>query len=83
MSTKNTKFVSETPIFFSRLVVDNRGDVWKEIDDGYIHRMYNLFIDYHPKHIKPNDKVYNRIIAEDIKRLSRGWKHNYRCLKMY
>lgn len=83
MSTKNTKFVSETPVFFSRLVVDNRGDTWKEIDGGYIHRMYNLFIDYHPKQIKSTDKVYIRIVTEDIKRLSRGWKHNYRCLKKY
>lgn len=82
MSTKNTKLVSGSPLFLTRFAVDNRGDVWKVIDGGYIHRMYNLFIDFHPKEIKPNDKIYYRIIAEDIKRQSRGWKYNYRCLKL-
>lgn len=56
-------------------IVDNRGDIWMKVYNGYIHRMYRIFSKRHPTNL--SKEIEKKIMKENIKRMSKS-KYNRR-----
>ena len=69
------RLLSSSVPYISPFVVDVNGDVWKKIETGYVHRLYNLFSSSHPKNISPDLRM--KINIENAKRFSKGQSYNY------
>ena len=69
------RLLSSSIPYISPFVVDNNGDVWKKIETGYVHRLYNLFSSSHPNNISPDLRM--KINIENAKRFSKGESYNY------
>jgi hypothetical protein len=57
------------------MITDKRGEVWLEITDGYIHRMYGLYTNTHPNNI--SYKLIKELHKENIKRITKYNKYNW------
>tara|TARA_B100000900_G_C20442029_1_gene659434 strand:+ start:417 stop:701 length:285 start_codon:yes stop_codon:yes gene_type:complete len=69
------RLLSSSVPYISPFVVDDNGDVWKKIETGYVHRLYNLFSSSHPNNISPDLRM--KINIENAKRFSKGESYNY------
>lgn len=60
---------------YNCMITDKRGEVWLEITDGYIHRMYGLYTDIHPNNI--SYQFVKKIHSENVKRITKYNKYNW------
>lgn len=60
---------------YNGMITDKRGEVWLEITDGYIHRMYGLYTDIHPNNI--SYRLVKKIHSENVKRITKYNKYNW------
>ena len=75
MSSKQTPRLMANAVYISPFVVDNKGDVWKIVQGGDKHRLYNYFTKNHPNKITEELKM--KIYLEDIKRIQMSKNYNY------
>lgn len=75
MTSQSPRLMTSTVPYVSPFVVDDRGDVWKRTDNGYVHRLYMFVVKEHPNHI--SNEMRFRIDIENAKRLAKGRSYNY------